>query len=203
MIKICKICGKEFEGTGTSSYCKGPHFKTCEVCGKKFEWDHKNPKKCCSRKCSAQLRKKSILSTVKVCELCGKEFHPKSNTQKYCEDDHFRPCPVCGKPVLVLVAHEEARCCSTECSNKLREATCISKYGVKVASQSDEVRAKLRDIALSEDVVQRRKATCLQNWGVDNPSKHPDVKTKISKTVNSDEYKNRVRNTKLQKLWLI
>lgn len=199
MIKTCKICGKQFEGSGKAAYCSGPHYKACEVCGNLFEWDHKNPKKCCSKKCSALLRKSSIESTVRVCELCGKKFHPRSNTQRYCEDDHFKPCPICGSPVKVLAEYDSARCCSIECTTKLRQKTCESIYGVKVASQSDEVKAKIRESALSESTVAKRRQTSMQNWGVSNPSQHPDVQKKISETIRSKDCRNRTRVTTLER----
>lgn len=195
MIKTCSICGKQFEGSGTASYCNGPHYKTCEVCGAQFEWDYKNPKRCCSKECSAKLRKMTISSNLKICELCGKAFQPRSNTQRYCDDDHFRSCPICGKPVKVLFEYDINRCCSTECTNELRRRTCQSKYGVDIASQSDEVRSKLKASALSDETVEKRRQTSIERWGVDNPSKNPDVRAKISATVRSKECQSKMQAT--------
>lgn len=193
MKKTCVICGKEFEGTGRASYCNGPHTKQCEVCGKMFEWDYKNPKRCCSSKCSAILRKKSIQSSTKICEICGKEFHPKSNTQRYCEDDHYNPCPVCGKPVKILLEYDPVRCCSQECTNELRKRTCLTKFGVPVVSQNEVVRKKLSESAKSSE--ESRKQTVLIRWGVDNVSKNSDVKRRISETVSSEDCQMRMRKT--------
>lgn len=122
MIKKCKECGKEFECTGTQAYCNNKHYRKCEVCGNDFIWNHTTPKRCCSRKCSAILRKKTINSKVKICQLCGKEFASISSTQKYCNDKHYSPCPICGKDVEINVEDINlVKCCSVECSNKLRE----------------------------------------------------------------------------------
>lgn len=30
-----------------------------------------------------------------------KEFVPNSGKQNYCKDIHYRPCPICSKPVKV------------------------------------------------------------------------------------------------------
>lgn len=193
MLKTCVICGKQFEGKGTSSHCKGPHYKECAVCGKLFEWDYKHPKDCCSKECSVSLRKLSISSQVKVCELCGNKFHPKNNTQRYCEADHFSLCPICGNAVKITDGPNISRCCSTKCATELRRRTCFERYGVDVISKSDSVRDKLRvSFLMSAD---SRKKTCLEKWGVDNPSKHTQIKLKISRRIRSDECKLQTRST--------
>jgi predicted nucleic acid-binding Zn ribbon protein len=53
------------------------------------------------------------MSTYK-CELCGKEFERRSNAI-YCGGPHYRPCPVCGKPVPFKNPGEPIKCCSKEC----------------------------------------------------------------------------------------
>lgn len=173
------------------------HYSTCVVCGKIFPVDPKNTPKCCSKECRVLLRKQSIRSSVKICELCGEPFTSSSNTAKYCNRDHYRPCPVCGKPVLVERGkeYEPLRCCSETCSNKLRCQTCQDRYDVKVISQSEEMKKKLHDIAVDERVVQKRKLTSLQNWGVDNPVKSAEVRSKISATVSSKECQDKLKET--------
>lgn len=196
-IKICKACGKQFEGTGTASYCNNVHYSTCEVCGKSFVIDPRNVPRCCSSQCKAILRKQSISKSVKVCELCGETFTSSSNTARYCNRDHYRPCPVCGKPVLIERGkeYEPAKCCSIDCTNMLRAQTCEDKYGVKIASQAESIRKKLHDIAVDDAVVQRRKLTSLDNWGVDNPAKCEEVKAKISVAISSKECQDKIRET--------
>lgn len=193
MIKKCKICGKEFEAYGTSEYCPGPHYKKCAVCGKEFEWDRLHPKKCCSRKCAAALRLSTISSETRICELCGKEFHPNNSTQKYCKDDHYRPCPVCGKPIKITEDISITSCCSVECSNELRKRTCIDKYGVPIVSQNDEIRQKLSQASIESE--NKRKETCIKRYGVEFASKYSEVRRKISNTVKSKECQSRIRNT--------
>lgn len=196
MIKYCKECGKPFEGTGTSAYCNGPHYRKCEVCGKEFLWDHKNPKRCCSSKCSFKLGQLAT-NKLKKCELCGELFQPEHNCQRYCKKDHFRPCPVCGKPVKVEYAYAELKCCSQECTTLLRKQTCMSKYGVSVASQAIEVREKLRNASL--DSADHRRETCIERWGVDNPAKNKDVRNKIAKTVRSKACQDKIKHTNMIK----
>lgn len=193
MIKICKYCGKEFEGTGTSLYCPGPHFSVCEICGKEFEIDVRNPKRCCSRKCSSELRKRTIISEHKICEICGEYFYPESNTQRYCKNEHYRSCPVCREPVLIKNASEPPRTCSTECANKLRESTCIDNFGTKIASQSEFVKSRLREAYINSK--DKREKTCISRWGVHNPSMSNEVKHKISNSILSSECRTKTKAT--------
>ena len=56
----------------------------------------------------------------KKCKECGEYFTPRSMRQQYCDKLHYRPCPVCGKPVEAKYLSDPARCCSQECKNALR-----------------------------------------------------------------------------------
>ena len=38
------------------------------------------------------------MEIMKKCKECGKLFKPDNPRQKYCNDQHYGPCPVCGKP---------------------------------------------------------------------------------------------------------
>lgn len=198
-LRKCKECGKEFDAKGTQVYCNDKHYRICAVCGKKFEVDLKNPKKCCSRKCSAQLRKQTIKSKTKICELCGKEFIPESNTQRYCKKDHYRPCPICGKPVLVKAAYDVPRTCSNECEVKLRAQTSIFKYGVDIPSKSEVVRQKLHDKSVDPNIIEKRRQTCIDKYGVDNPAKAEEIRKKISQSVSSKECQDKTRNTCIER----
>lgn len=129
-IKTCKACGKLFEGTGTASYCAGPHYAICEVCGKQFQCDPRIHNRCCSAKCKAELRKQTIRKTKRVCKLCGKIFTSNSNTQQYCNNTHYTKCVICGKEFAIPkgLEYDPPRACSIECSSKLRKQTCLDKY---------------------------------------------------------------------------
>lgn len=38
---------------------------------------------------------------IKICKECGQEFEATNPRQSYCTREHYRPCPVCSKPVLI------------------------------------------------------------------------------------------------------
>ena len=47
---------------------------------------------------------------MRKCKECGKLFLPKGREQ-YCSEDHYRPCPVCGEPVIVKYFNDPPRRC--------------------------------------------------------------------------------------------
>lgn len=56
------------------------------------------------------------MAGMKKCKECGKLFLPKGR-ESYCSEDHYRPCPVCGKPVIVTYFSDPPRKCD-ECKHK-------------------------------------------------------------------------------------
>lgn len=190
MKRICKYCGKEFEAHGTQQYCLGPHYATCEICGKQFEVNPRHPKTTCSRSCASKLRLRSIQKCEKVCEICGKSFVPINNTSRYCSGPHYRPCPICGKPVEFTEPSSDPACCSKECTKELRRRTSINKYGTDVPSQSDEVRQKLSESGFKS--IKRRKKTCLNKYGYEYDSQSLIIRQKISNTMSSIEYQHKM-----------
>lgn len=61
-----------------------------------------------------------FIMEMKKCKECGDLFMPKSKNSVYCDKLHYRPCPVCGKPVEAKYLSDPARCCSQECKNVAR-----------------------------------------------------------------------------------
>lgn len=192
-MRVCKYCGKEFIANGTQAYCNDKHYAKCEVCGKEFEVNPKTPNRCCSKECKALLRKQTISNSVKYCRECGKPFVPKSNMQVFCNNVHYRPCPICDKPVEVKNFYDSNVCCSEKCSTILRKRTCREKYGVDVASQDANVKQKLSIASIN--IKAQREATCMKRYGVPYSSMSPEIVAKIRNTVNSNECKQRTATT--------
>ena len=82
---------------------------------------------------------------MKKCKECGKLFVPKSARTQYCDDLHYRPCPVCGKLVEAKYLSDPARCCSKECQQALRAKNTPSAAPVVVPGQT-ELSYKLVDV---------------------------------------------------------
>lgn len=60
---------------------------------------------------------------IKTCKHCGKQFETNNPQKIYCDGPHYRPCPVCGKPVIMIDNDfsRPPRCCSNECSKIKRQ----------------------------------------------------------------------------------
>lgn len=105
----------------------------------------------------------------KKCSICGKQFLPKSPAQRMCDEDHYKPCPVCGKPVLWNTTKKDVKPCSKECSRILRRKRNMDKYGVEHPMQLKEVQEKHR-------------ASVKEHFGVEHPLQSQEVKNKAIET---------------------
>jgi hypothetical protein len=103
-------------------------------------------------------------------------------------------------------------------SNK-RKKSCLEKYGVENAVNSDIVQTKMKETNLkkygveysfqSEQVKDKIKETCIERYGVENASQNRDVRNKYTKTClekygvehvsQGDDYKQKYKSTILKK----
>lgn len=83
---------------------------------------------------------------IKKCKICGNTFET-TGTRSICYEDHYHPCPNCGKDVLCNDPNRQTCACSRKCgaqlANASRERTMLTKYGVKNPSEIQEVRDKI------------------------------------------------------------
>lgn len=56
---------------------------------------------------------------MKECEFCGEKFIPKGRRTKYCSNQHYKDCEVCGKNFEVLKPNRPTKCCSRKCADVL------------------------------------------------------------------------------------
>lgn len=56
---------------------------------------------------------------IRKCEICGKEFEAKRYNQKFCKDQHYHTCVVCGKKFPITPYQISKMTCSKECHDKL------------------------------------------------------------------------------------
>lgn len=81
-----------------------------------------------------------VPKSTKICKICGKEFMPIKIADKYCKEDHYISCPICGK-LMIWNSLRQPEPCSKECRKQLRIQRCREKYGVDHPMQSKEVQA--------------------------------------------------------------
>ena len=94
-------------------------------------------------------------STVKVkvvCDICGKEREMWYRTVVKCNEEN-----------------ELITCASNSCKHKKYEDTCMKKYGVKSAIQSQEIQNKI-------------KTTNLERYGCENAMQNKEIQNKVRET---------------------
>lgn len=106
---------------------------------------------------------------IKTCKLCGKQFETSSGRKTVCNDKHYTTCVICGSQIEIKYPEYIPKTCSMECRMKLRDQTCLEKYGTK-------------DPGNSEAAKEKRRQTNLARYGVDNPSKSREIVSKIKNT---------------------
>ena len=194
-VRKCKICGKKFETDDRDQYiCPEGHVSKCIICGRDIDI-HKSgrPKKYCSTACRVEGRKLDALDHgyKRICELCGKEFYTLQKNKTICDDVHYFPCPICGKPVEYKDSNKE-RCCCREHTILKRKQTNQKIYGGNAPASSKAVVDKIKSTNLkrygvewkaqTDEFQQKRKATCLNKYGVPVSSQAESVKRKAEQT---------------------
>lgn len=152
---------------------------------------------------------------TKVCQHCGKTFETNSPQKIYCDDQHYRPCPICGKPVAMIDNDfsRPPKCCSTECSKILRQkkfpkricVECgkefIPRSGVQIICDREHTRVCEicnKEFTLSRRDVHDNRTTCsqacklalqrkhnLEKYGVSHPMMLKEVRDKLKQSIKS------------------
>lgn len=105
----------------------------------------------------------------KLCKLCGKEFIPETRNQQYCKDIHYRPCPVCGKSMVIKYPSKKPTGCSQSCILEIRKQTNLKIFGVENPAKLDSIK-------------QKQAQTCVQRYGVSTPFRMSDFWEKVKQT---------------------
>lgn len=240
MVFTCIRCNTKFEAKRKSLICPNCKIQKCIICGKEFELKHPYTQKTCSSKCRGIYRKESGIAKssrikaeetfkskyddlgksrytleAKKCAYCGNDFIPNSPRQVYCDNDHYGPCPVCGKPVKISDMSVGPQCCSKSCIQIQTRKTNKSKYGTEFYFQSDDFSKKSKDTnrikygyesyQSTPEFKQQYNYTIKSKYGVSAPIQFPEFKEKSKTTCNqkygtdwamqSEVVKDKVRTT--------
>ncbi len=118
------------------------------------------------------------MNELRICQECGTEFYATNGKQKFCNNQHYRVCKICGIKFAVAKEHLNDKppklTCSKKCASILRMQTNLEKYGGIAPACSTEVQEK-------------RKQTNLERYGVADPIKLSEFQDKTKQT-NRDKY---------------
>jgi len=149
MKKLCEECGSEFEAKlKTQRFCKADHYRICSICSQSYYVKFSNLSSgsdCCSQVCAVAkgVRNRGNKVYELKCKECGKLFSSDNSRQVFCDDVHYRPCPICGKSVEVRDLYDLPMTCSPECNTARRLQTTMERYGrASVGCSSDESKSK-------------------------------------------------------------
>jgi uncharacterized C2H2 Zn-finger protein len=141
-----------------------------------------------------------------ICEECDKTFiykktlsyhinkihNYKNYYYKWIKDERDL-CKICKKETIFInfkIGYK--KCCSKECTNRLREQTCLKKYGVTHVSKSIIIKEKSKQTCQekygvnnpwqAEKIKQKSKQSCLKKYGVEYSQQNIKIKEKTKKT---------------------
>lgn len=89
----------------------------------------------------------------KNCLICGKEFEARNINTKYCKDEHFIKCVICGNLVNIKTKAQKAHyykqgfiTCSQKCAKQKMLQTNKEKYGYETPFQNQDIKNKIKNI---------------------------------------------------------
>lgn len=209
---VCVRCGREFEANKKSAACNDCREAKCIICGKLFKLQPPWTQQTCSPTCRGIYRKESGIASqaaaksivtkrdtskplpvlTKICKQCGKEFQTTSTRRQYCYDEHYGPCPACGKSVKIKEMSIGPQACSEECRQSLIAATSTAKYGNSCVLASDYGREKSKETCLAkygtfryastDEYREQFRRTMQERYGVDSPLQNADIMDKLRQT---------------------
>jgi len=141
-----------------------------------------------------------------ICEECGKTFKTyvwlsrhvkkihnlKNYYNKWLKSEGEEYCIICKRETKFISFYGYERTCSNKCILKLRQQTCLEKYGVTNVFKANEIKNKIKNTNLrkygvsnylnSEEGKKKKKKTWIKNYGVDNPQKSKKIREKTKQT---------------------
>lgn len=179
-MKICKLCGKEFEpDSNAQTICKDIHYRSCEVCGTQFVITRPSASQlCCSKECTKKkreatmikrhgvahaLQNKKILAKAEETSLAkfgvkhaAQSSEIKEKTKNMFNDKYGVDSPFQMKDFWDKAKSTNLQKYGTEYAmqnpevQKKSEKTCLEKYGSSHSIQSDSIKARVEEICLAK-----------------------------------------------------
>lgn len=224
-VKLCKACGKPFRPKNyRQKMCNRTHYGKCTICGKEYDLNLANgisqQPVTCSKECRAKLHSQitkspEVVAKYKATNMkkYGVENGAKSEVArkkiskaltKTNKPDIELTCVVCGKKFTLPGGSYPRKCCSNECSQKLRSQQ------ISIANKG---KTKHQTAESLEHQRQATRETWMKNHGYEYANQNPEIKEKIKQgvhktsqerfgvdwSIQSDEVKEKIHNTLQEK----
>lgn len=172
-IKVCRVCGKEFESKTAGKVCESCKHVKCVVCGSDVELKGQTLYRylergwaTCSQACAAKKRAETNI------ERYG-DANPAKSEQARKKISDARKNDSDETKAKRSAALKKA-CSNPEVIAK-RKRTNKEKYGYECAFQNSEFHAAVVELARAEQSRQRAIDTLRNNFGVENPYLIPEI----------------------------
>lgn len=128
------------------------------------------------------------MAELRKCKECGKMFMPKGREQ-YCSDVHYRPCPICGTPVIAKYLSDPPRKCDN-CRGRRSAAAKPSKPSKLFKFNDSQMfkfgaAPKVFNEPKSAQAILEPVITPKENKGLYNPS---DILTELPETIDQEDF---------------
>lgn len=116
---------------------------------------------------------------MRACKECGKLFMPKGR-EKYCPDVHYRPCPICGTPVVAKYLSDPPGKCDN-CKRKKMQPASKAKSIFNIGSSTiSPIKPMNNEIAKIKPVTDSSKKEESKATVEETPQEKPAKKLKIT-----------------------
>lgn len=228
MHKICAHCGEPFDTKVPNKiYCDRQHYSNCSICGIKYPIKNcREYAKTCSRKCGAELRKRTCNElyggNAPACSASVRQKTIRTNLAKYGTIAPMQNVDIKDKAVQTnMTRYGVEWACQSEDSKQKCRQTNITKYGSENPMSNAEVQKKRKDtmrsrygveyLMQSEEYRKQREQQYLEKTGYKHPWANPQVQAKsvatwrkkygdeVSRPLQAQEVREHLHQTNISK----
>ena len=127
---------------------------------------------------------------MRQCKECGEMFMPKGR-EKYCSKVHYRPCPICGTPVVAKYLSDPPSKCANCKGKKMQPASAVSKpksiFNID-DDKKEEKQTTEKPVEAASEIVEEESSVQQEiNEKLQEGSAKP-AQEEITKTIDPDEF---------------
>ena len=191
MLRICRICGAEFEAKGTRSVCYADHYHACPICGKPVLCNDPLRQTCtCSRACGAIQANAARSQTMQAKYGVDNPSHIPEVQAKISAslkaarpkaEPRYKSCEVCGRQFQLIWPYTQ-HTCSPKCRGVYRKQTGIAHQAFEKSQITNLCKYGVPNQGMRSEVQQQMRDTMEARYGVRYARYLPEVEAKVQAT---------------------